>query len=208
MNKAMTLTYEVGTGLYINLTNACTNSCDFCIRNNGDGAYGSTSLWLLREPSASEVIDSVMARDLSKYTEVVFCGYGEPTIRLDVMLEVAGAIKNISPKLPIRVNTNGHTELIHGDGAASRFCGLIDVVSISLNTPNAKKYNDICHPVYKEKAFPALISFAKNVKNYVQKTLFSVVGDTLTKEELSECQSIADGCGVELRVREYISGES
>ena len=91
--KSMTVTYEVGDGLYINLTNACTNRCDFCIRNNGDGAYGSDSLWLEREPKEDEVLKSVFARDLSIYSEVVFCGYGEPSMRLLLAREVALRIK-------------------------------------------------------------------------------------------------------------------
>ena len=84
----MTLTYEVGSGLYVNVTNKCPCNCTFCIRNNGDGAYGSDPLWLEHQPSADELIDSIKTRDLSKYTEVVFCGYGEPTERLPELLRL------------------------------------------------------------------------------------------------------------------------
>ena len=82
MKKGMTITYEVDGGLYINITNRCSNRCEFCIRNNGDGAYGSDSLWLVREPTLEEISESVFSRELTKYKEVVFCGYGEPTYRL------------------------------------------------------------------------------------------------------------------------------
>lgn len=207
MKKGMTVTYEVDGGLYINLTNRCTNRCDFCIRNNGDGAYGSDSLWLLREPTAEEVVASVLSREVEKYSEIVFCGYGEPTVRIHELREIALAIKARHPEIPIRVNTNGHAELIWGKPVGYLFEGCVDVVSISLNTPNAEKYVAMCHPVYKEKAFPALISFARDVKNYVQKTLFSVVRQTLTQKELSECERIAREAGVTLRVRDYISAE-
>ena len=207
MKKGMTLTYEVDSGLYINITNKCTNRCEFCIRNNGDGAYGSDSLWLLREPTVDEILESVFSRDLTKYSELVFCGYGEPTVRLHDMCEVAKCIKKAHPYVKIRVNTNGHASLLHGEDAPKMFEGAIDVVSISLNTPSAEKYEAICHPVYKEKAFPALLDFARNVKNYVQKTLFSVVRETLTEKELEECFKIAEDVGVALRVRDYISAE-
>ena len=207
MKKGMTITYEVDSGLYVNLTNRCTNRCDFCIRNNGDGAYGSDSLWLEREPTVDEIIDSVLSREVSRYSEIVFCGYGEPTVRLQDMCEVARAVKEAYPSVKIRVNTNGHASLIHGPDAPKMFEGCIDTVSISLNTPSPEKYEAICHPVYKEKAFPALLDFAKNVKNYVQKTLFSVVRETLSDSEVSECFKIAESVGVELRIRDYISAD-
>lgn len=205
MKKGMTITYEVDTGLYVNITNRCTNRCDFCIRNNGDGAYGSDSLWLLREPTVEEIIDSILSRDLSKYSEIVFCGYGEPTVRLHDMRSVALAVRERVPSVKIRVNTNGHSDLIHGTDTAPLFKDAFDVVSISLNTPSPEKYDAMCHPVYKEKAFFALITFAENVKKYVQKTLFSVVRQTLTHEELEECRRIADSAGVTLKIRDYIS---
>ena len=208
MKKGMTITYEVDSGLYVNITNKCTNRCDFCIRNNGDGAYGSDSLWLEREPTVPEILDSILSRDVTKYSEIVFCGYGEPTVRLADMCEVAKAVKSAHPCVKIRVNTNGHAELMHGDDAARMFAGCIDVVSISLNTPSAEKYEAICHPVYKEKAFPALIRFADNVKNYVQKTLFSVVRETISEDELAECYKIAESIGITLRVRDYISPDA
>lgn len=207
MKKAMTVTYEVGNGLYINLTNRCTNRCEFCIRNNDDGAYGSDSLWLVREPTVSEALDSVFSRDVEKYDEIVFCGYGEPTVRIHELCEIAEQIKNRFPNTKIRLNTNGHAALIHGEGVEKMLFGRVDVVSVSLNTPNPEKYVEICHPVYKEKAFSALISFTKNVKKYVQKTLLSVVREALTEDELCECQKIADSLGVTLRVRDYISAE-
>ena len=203
----MTVTYEVGDGLYINLTNGCTNRCDFCIRNNGDGAYGSESLWLEREPTEREVLESVFSRDLSSYSEVVFCGYGEPSLRLDVARRVALAIKEKYPAMPVRINTNGQSDLIFGIDTAPLYEGAFDSVSISLNTPSAKRYDEICHSVYGCAAHSALINFAKNVKKYVPEVLFSVVKETLTEAELNECHAIAESAGVTLKVRNYISAE-
>jgi len=205
ITKGMTITYEVDNGLYINVTNRCTNRCEFCIRNNGDGAYGSDSLWLEREPTVDEVLSDVFSRDLTKYSELVFCGYGEPTVRLNDIREIALGIKKRYPSIKIRVNTNGHSDLILGTDTAPLYKDAFDVVSISLNTPNADKYVEMCHPVYHKAAFDALLTFAKNVNNYVQKTLLSVVRQTLTDRELEECYKIAADLGVTLKVRDYIS---
>lgn len=198
------MTYEVDGGLYINVTNKCTNSCDFCIRNNGDGAYGSESLWLVREPTAEEIISSVFEREVEKYREIVFCGYGEPSCRLDVCRGVALAIKNKHPDIPIRINTNGHSSLIYGYDTSPMYKDAFDTVSISLNTPSADRYVEMCHPVYGEIAFTALQDFARNVKKYVRCVILSVVRETLSEEELAQCEKIADDCGVTLKVRTYI----
>ena len=203
----MTITYEVENGLYINITNRCSNFCEFCIRKNGDGAYGSESLWLVREPTVEEIKADLDRRDLSKYSEVVFCGYGEPSYRLIEAREVALYLKSKMPTLPIRINTNGHSDLIHSEDTAPLYKDAFDTVSISLNTPSAKKYVEICHPVFKEKSFEALQIFAKNVKKCVQSTVFSVVKETLSESELAECKAIAEQCGVTLKVRTYIPPE-
>ena len=203
----MTITYEVDTGLYVNVTNRCTNTCEFCIRKNGEGAYGSDSLWLLREPSVEEIKADIDKRDLSKYTELVFCGYGEPSCRLKEVREVALYVKSKAPTLPVRINTNGHSDLILGTDSTPLYKGAFDTVSISLNTPSAERYVEICHPIYKEDAFRALQKFAENVKKCVQNTMFSVVKETLSESELAECKKIADSCGVTLKVRTYIPPE-
>ena len=80
MKKSMCITYIVEDKLYVNITNRCSNRCDFCIRNNGDGAYGSDSLWLEREPTTDEILASVFSHDLNTFPELVFCGYGVPTV--------------------------------------------------------------------------------------------------------------------------------
>ena len=203
MKKEMTVTYEVEGALYINLTNRCTNNCRFCIRQNGDGAYGSDSLWLIREPTEEEILDSVFSRDLSKYSEIVFCGYGEPSIRLDVAVSVALKIKEKYP-IKVRINTNGHSSLYHGRDTAPDYKGAFDAVSISLNTPSAERYDEICLPRF-ENSFYAMLDFAREVKKYVPTVILSVVGDFLTKEEIEECRGIADGIGVYLKVRDYVS---
>ena len=201
----MTVTYEVGDGLYINLTNRCSNNCIFCIRNNGDGAYGSDSLWLAHEPTVEEVLYAVFSRDLEKYSEIVFCGYGEPSYRLEEAREIALQIKARFPKLRIRMNTNGQSDLIHKKSTASLYKDAFDSLGISLNTPSAEEYIRLCKPIFGANAFPAIIAFAKEVKQFVPEVVFSVVRQTLTEEELSTCEKIASEAGVTLKIREYIS---
>ena len=207
MKKGMCITYEVENSLYVNVTNRCSNRCDFCIRNNGDGAYGSDPLWLIREPSCEEIIDSILSRKLDLYREIVFCGYGEPSYRLYDIREVVTKLRSIHKNLKIRINTNGHSDLILGENTAPLYQGIFDTVSISLNSSNSESYIRTCHPVYKETAFPAIIEFAKNVKNCVQNVAFTVVRQFISDRELYECEKISKEIGVPLRVREYIKAE-
>ena len=208
MRKSMCITYIVEDKLYVNITNKCSNRCEFCIRNNGDGAYGSDSLWLEREPTREEILDSIFSRDLSVFPEIVFCGYGEPTYRLDDAVYVANVVKEKYPEMMIRINTNGHSDLIQGKDTAPDYEGAFDSVSISLNTPTAEKYQAICHSVYGEKSFDALLKFAANVKNYVPTVALSAVKETLTPEEIELCKKISSDLGVTLRLRDYIPPET
>lgn len=204
--KDMTITYEVGTALYVNITNRCSNRCDFCIRNNGDGAYGSNSLWLSHEPSCEEIFDAIVKADPEKYSELVFCGYGEPTERLDDLLCVAKKIKDTFD-ISIRINTNGHSSLLHGKDTAPMYKGLVDTVSISLNAPNAEEYDRVCHSKFGLAAYSGLLDFASKVKEYVPNTVLTVVDVALNDEEIEECKRIAESVGVPLRVRKYIGKE-
>ena len=203
----MCVTYKVGSGLYVNVTNRCSNACDFCIRNNGDGAYGSDSLWLIREPTRVEITEAILSNDLDAYSEVVFCGYGEPSCRLDDVVAVAREIKRCRPETSIRINTNGQSDLILGRNTAPDYAGCFDTVSISLNSPTAEGYDKICHSRFGLSAFDAILNFAKEVKKYVPETMFSVVKEFISEEELLLCRKICDKTGVAIKVRDYIPPE-
>lgn len=139
MQKAMTIAYAVGRNLYLNITNRCPCACTFCIRTMCDGAYGSDPLWLEHEPSMEEIRAALDKEDLSQYEEVVFCGYGEPTERLDILCETAKLLKSRGVKT-IRINTNGLSDLIHGRKTAVDLKGLVDIVSVSLNAGTETEY--------------------------------------------------------------------
>ena len=199
----MTATYRVGDGLYVNLTNKCPCACTFCIRQNAPGVYGSDSLWLEREPTADEVCESI-EKNLGTCRELVFCGYGEPTERLDTLLEVAARFKRAHPDIPVRVNTNGLSDLIAGKPTAHRFKGLVDTVSISLNAPTAEEYVALCRPKFGAAAYLALLKFAEDVKGFVRDVVLTVVGTAdLTPEKEAACLRVAAEHGIPLRVRRF-----
>ncbi|MBO6140674.1 MAG: TIGR04100 family radical SAM protein [Ruminococcus sp.] len=200
----MTLTYEVGDGLYINITNKCPCNCTFCIRNNGDGAYGSDPLWLEHQPTAEEIIADIKKRDLDKYSEVVFCGYGEPTCELETLLKVADYIKSVS-RIKTRLNTNGLSNIINGRNTEQDFKGRLDAVSVSLNAPTKEEYDEVTRPSFKDTdCFKAMFDFAQTVKEYVPEVMFTVV-DVIGEEKIELSRQLAKKAGIRLRVREYIS---
>jgi TatD family-associated radical SAM protein len=201
-SKAMTVLYEVHNGLYVNLTNRCSCSCTFCLRNNADSVAGANSLWLEREPTADEVVAAFDGFDMDRYTEVVFCGYGEPTEAFDVLVPVARAVKE-RYGLPVRVNTNGQGSLICGRDIAPEFEGVADTVSVSLNTPDPKRYAELTRSRFGEPAFQAMLDFAREVRAYVPSVVLTTVATTITHEEEGLCQAICDDLGVTYRIRPW-----
>lgn len=200
----MTVTYAVKRALYVNLTNRCPCSCVFCIRNNAEGVYGSGSLWLEREPTVEEVVESVDSHDIDGFDELVFCGYGEPTERLDDLLAVATRVRKKYPRLKIRINTNGLSDLINGRSTALELKGLVDTVSISLNTPDEDEYERLCRPVFGKKSWQAMLDFAAACRGVVPNVVMTVVGSPVTSDEkVAKCRAVAESVGAVLRVRPY-----
>lgn len=199
---AQCITYTVKNGLYINITNRCTCACDFCERGHHNSVGDAESLWLEYEPSREEVFEKIAERNLEKYDELVFCGFGEPTLRLDDLLWVAQKVKGLSPLLPIRINTNGHANMIAGYDVTPKLAGLIDALSISLNRPNAKDYTIHMRPIYGEAAFDGLLDFSIRAKKFVPHIVLSVV-DILSETDLETCKSLTTQLDIPLLVREY-----
>lgn len=200
----MVITYPVKSGLYVNLTNRCPCACEFCLRNNAPGVFGSDSLWLDREPTVDEIIASIESRNLDDFTELVFCGYGEPTERLDDLLAVAKHVKSIRPGMHVRVNTNGLSDLIHGEPTAAKLKGLVDTVSISLNTPDPEEYLKVCRPKFGLESWQSMLDFARSCRDYVPNVVMTIVDAPVTTPEIQEkCKAITDSLGVRLRIRPY-----
>ena len=198
----MTITYPVKKGIYINMTNRCPCACTFCLRQNGDSVYGSDPLWLEREPTIEEVCADIDKWDLKNYEEIVFCGYGEPTERLDDLLEVAKYIKSKSD-IKIRINTNGLCDLIHGEKTAHKLKGLIDTVSISLNATNKEDYLKTVRPKFGIQSFDAMLKFTKDCVGNVDNVMMTVVDVVTSKEEQEKSKEICESLGATLRVRPY-----
>lgn len=194
--KDFVLSYGIGDRLYLNITNRCTCSCAFCIRNIGEGI--GYNLWLKREPTDIEVINSL--GNLPSYKEVVFCGYGEPLMRLDLIKNVSTYIKE-QTDIPIRINTNGHGDLIHGTNSIVKLKGLVDRISISLNAQDSETYQKICEPVFGPEAYEGVISFTKSCIGIVPEIILSVV--EWPGVDIDKCRSIAEKLGVKFRLRNY-----
>ena len=202
----MTITYQVKQSVYVNLTNRCPCACRFCLRNNGSGVFGSGPLWLEREPTLEEVTASLDGWDYARFREVVFCGYGEPTERLDVLLAAADHLKRRDAALRVRVNTNGLSDLVNGKPTAALFAGKVDCLSISLNTDDAAEYLDLCRPKFGAAAYPALLAFTKEAAAVVPEVVMTVVGEPVTSlEKQARCRALAESLGARLRVRPYES---
>jgi len=188
------LAYPLGESIYLNVTNRCTNDCLFCIRRTKEG-LGSYELWLKKEPDLDELLKA--AGDIRSFREVVFCGYGEPLVRAGLVVEAARALKKQGAK--IRINTNGQADLIHGRNISSELAGLVDVVSISLNTADSSQYVEICQPQYDEEAYRALLDFALESKKHIPRVILTAV--TWPGVDMVRCREVALKLGVEFRMR-------
>lgn len=198
----MTILYKVHNNLYVNLTNKCPCACTFCLRQTRDAMDDSGPLWLSHEPTATEVITEFKHFNLSEFDEIVFCGFGEPTEALPVLLEVAAYLKAHYPN-PLRINTNGLGNLIHGKNIAPLFKGLIDTISISLNTPNADEYHKLVRSKFGTQSFQSMLDFAKECTKYIPNVVMTTVETTITKDEETQCAKICDTLGVKYRIRPW-----
>lgn len=198
----MVILYEVHENLYVNMTNRCPCACTFCLRQTMDEMNHSGRLWLEREPEVEEVIAEFDKFDMNKYRELVFCGFGEPTERLPDLLKVAEYVKKTF-RMPIRVNTNGLSDLIWEKDTAPMYEGLVDTISISLNTPDPEEYLKLTRNKFGLQSHDAMLRFAGNVSRYVPNVVLTTVATTITEAEERQCQEICDKLGVTYRIRPF-----
>ncbi len=196
------LVYELDKKIYINLTNKCTNDCIFCLRKDKDDVCGQ-QLWLDNEDfSAQDVIEQLKNFNLS--SEVIFCGYGEPLLKLDILKEVAKYLKDNYSNIKIRVNTNGHANFVYKKNIVPELKGLIDEISVSLNSESAKGYEQLSQPIF-DNAYEEVKKFIKACSDEGISTVASVVeGYKGQHLNLEECEKIATNLGAKFRVREWI----
>lgn len=195
------IVYRYKDQVYLNITNKCPCRCTFCIRNTEDAIGEAENLWFQKDPTLEEIYAAVDAYDFTGCTGVVFCGYGEPVMALENLIAVSGYIKE-KYGLSIRVNTNGLGDLIHKRSVAEELCRAVDSISISLNTPDAKSYNEVVKPAFGEKSFDAMLKFAQDCRRYRRDVRFTVVS-VIGEDAVEKCRKLADSLGIPLRVRQY-----
>lgn len=200
----MTIFYEFDGKLYANITNRCPCSCTFCIRKNSESVGENDSLWLEHEPSLEEVKKAFDEFDKSDLGELVFCGYGEPMMRAELMLQTAEYVKSVS-NMKIRINTNGLAALMNPDFDISRLKYKIDSVSISLNASDPDKYLMITNSQYGLPSYNSMLNFALRVQEFVPEVVFTIVDCGLEEGEIEKCRERAKDCGVPLRIRHYVT---
>ena len=201
-----TISYAYGPALYVNLTNRCDCACVFCLRHNGHkGSIYADDLWLDHEPTREEALEDLLARDLPKYSELVFCGFGEPAYRMDDILWLVDRLKEAAPGLPpVRINTNGHADLILGRDVTPELKGRIDALSISLNGSTCEEYVAVTRPRDGERAWEAMLDFTRRAVRYVPTVMMTVVDKDKSPQELEACRALCESLGARLRVRAYI----
>ena len=193
---------EGARNIYVNLTNRCNCACTFCLRNMKEMAEEHT-LWLKQEPTVAEVEKELEALPWDKIAEVVFCGFGEPTLRLDALVELLHFVKENYPEHPTRLNTNGLSELEYGHETASVFRGILDTVSISLNAATAGGYYELTRAKYGAESYEGLLTFAEHCKAYVPHVVLTIVDHVTSPEDIEKCRAICESRGLALRVRPY-----
>ena len=199
---ANVLVYELYGKIYINLTNRCTNECVFCLRQDKDDVCGQT-LWLDNEDfTAQDVIEQLNNFKIS--SEIIFCGYGEPLLKLDILKEVAEYIKKHYPDTKIRVNTNGHANFVYKKNIVPELKGLIDEFSVSLNGATSEEYDELSQPKF-EGAYDEVKKFIKACSDENIDVVASVVEGYKGRHiDLEKCEKIAADLGAKFRAREWI----
>ena len=202
-NRKDTYLYTLDGNLYVNLTNKCSNGCDFCVRNERTSYYGNY-LWIRHgDPTVEKVIAEAKGfGDLSRFKEVVFCGFGEPTYKLAEMLALCDFFHEKG--LKTRLNTNGQGNLINKRDIVADLKGKIDFVNISLNASCYEKYQAICRSQYKEAGFESVVEFGKLCRRNGIDCRFSIV-DCIGEDEVEACKRLAQSVNVPLYVRNYIT---
>ena len=195
------IVYTYHENVYFNITNRCTCRCIFCIRNEKNALGDASMLWHDHNPAMEEIKAAIDAFDFSGYTEAVFCGYGEPTCAFENLIASARYMKENYPHIALRVNTNGLGDVFNHKHIIPEMAKYIDSVSISLNAPNAKRYDEVTVPGA-EHAFEHMLKFAAEAKTAFHSVQFSIVS-ILTESEIEESRQLAGRLGIPLKVRIY-----
>lgn len=189
------IAYAIRNSLYLNLTNRCSNRCTFCAKNKSFIVKGH-DLKLEREPEPAELLAAV--GDPQKYKEIVFCGFGEPLLRLEVVKTVAAELKKKGAR--IRVDTDGQANLVYGRNILPELQGLVDAISVSLNAENAEKYHRLCRSPFGAKAYQGILEFLRQAKNFIPEVIATVID--MPGVDVEACRRLVEeDLGVKFKVR-------
>ncbi|MCA6070035.1 MAG: TatD family nuclease-associated radical SAM protein [Endomicrobium sp.] len=194
-----TISYVFGKNLYLNITNRCMMACPYCVKRKWSNKFNGNNLKLEKEPSSKEVMESI--ENPKKYNEIIFCGYGDPLVRLEEVKEIAKWIKDNDGK--VRINTAGLANRYHGKNILPELKDLVDIVSISLNGATPQEHNRLNNPIYKEESFNEILNFAKEAKNYIPEVVITAV--EFPGFDVSKVSALAKKIGVRFRSRPYLS---
>jgi TatD family-associated radical SAM protein len=189
------ISYQIGNNLYLSITDRCTLECAFCPKTLGDMTVKGYDLSFDHRPSAKEIIASI--DEPSKYQEIVFCGYGEPTLRLNVLLEVAHHIKAQGGR--VRVNTDGLSNLVHKHDTLPEMAQCVDALSISLNAQDSEIYDHHCRPNLPG-SYQAMLAFLRRATKYIPDVTATAI-EGLEGVDIEACEGIARQLNVKFRSR-------
>ena len=195
--QTATLVYKIGNSLYINITNRCTNVCIFCPKFKEYKLYGN-DLLLKSEPSFEDVMDAI--GEPVAIDEIVFCGFGESLLRLDLLVRIAKELK-LRYTYRIRINTDGQANLVYGRNIIPDLVGLIDCISVSLNAPDPSTYSRLCNTPFGAAGFKGVCDFILAAKNQIPEVIATAV--SVPGVDMEECRLLAESLGVAFRIREY-----
>lgn len=188
--------YQIRNSLYINLTDRCTLACQFCPKHNGSTEVKGHELYLSQRPETTDIIEKI--GDPAQYDEIVFCGYGEPTLRLKALLEIAHWVKQHDGKT--RINTDGLGSLFHKRDIVPELAECIDALSISLNAQNEAVYQQHCLPALPG-SYEAVQAFIKRATELIPDVQVSAING-LEGIDVVQCREITEGLGAEFKQRE------
>ncbi|MBR1761817.1 MAG: TIGR04100 family radical SAM protein [Eubacterium sp.] len=197
--------YTLEGGTYLNITNKCPCNCAFCIRSKGDAVGSAKKLWFDEEPSFEDIKKAIDEYDFSGVKTAVFCGYGEPTNAYENLIKTAKYLKEKYPKIKLRINTNGLSDLINEKPTAKEICENIDVISVSLNEPDSVQYDKITRNIFPGKAFAAMLKFTKECVNQGNEVRMTVV-DVIGEENIEKSRKICEEIGAKFILRSYARG--
>jgi len=196
VTRSTTITYKIAHSLYLNITNRCSNTCTFCPKFDEYKLKGN-DLLLESEPTFEEVMAAI--GEPGEIDEVVFCGFGESLLRLDLVVRVAKELKERC-NYRIRINTDGQANLVHGRNILPELAGLVDCISVSLNAPDSATYMRLCRTPFGREGFTSLCDFIREAKIHIPQVIASVV--TVPGVDVAACQKLAELLGASFRIRE------